>query len=113
MLRPRTEEEVTQIYQALVIECLRLAEQAELNQTQLADLLGASRLTIAKWQQCQGDWGTLPVSGRSASRIFLNLFVARKLLQTALSNGELPKESRPSADRWVKNVLKDTPAAAG
>lgn len=107
-MRPRTREEMDTIMRSLVRDCLTLAEDAKLTKSDLAKLLGTSRINLYKWSQHMqdgGTWETLPVSGASAATLFLNLLIVRAAVETAVSSGELPAANSHKHRRWVDSTL--------
>lgn len=109
-MRPRTREEMDKIVRGLVYDCLSFAAVAELAQTDVARLLGATRLTVHKWQRHLDEGGgksTLPVTGATAATTFMNLMIARRMLEVAIGSGELPKKTRNRTRQWVDTILAD------
>ena len=109
-MRPRTSEEMDGIMRMLANDCLDLMKQAGLRQSDLATLLGTSRVTISKMSrhlEAGGTPETLPISGQSAATMFMNLLIVRRLLELDLASGALPVESGASARRWVRSHMED------
>ncbi len=107
-MRPRTKNEMDTIMRSLVRDCMSLADEAGLYKTELALLLGTSRINLYKWAQHLqdgGTWETLPVSGASAATLFMNLLIVRDAIDTAISSGELPAPNQHKQRRWVQSIL--------
>lgn len=112
-MRPRTRAEMDEVVRTLVRDCVELQRQANLRQTDLAALLGTSRLTVSRWHQHMedgGKWQNLPVGGTTSALIFMNLMIVRRLLETSLEDGSLPiPEANQGrlARKWVQSCTPD------
>lgn len=111
-MRPRTEDEMDTLVRTLVSECFTMARDANLRQTDVAKLLGASRTTVARWWASTEPGHTLediPAGGSSSAHAFMNLMILRRNLKIGLATDKLPAPTEARRNHWVLSKLDKLP----